>query len=201
MSALLASDAGRFSADIAALDDATFGRMCGVSWRDRSDCPARSALSYVRVEHRIFDGGRQTGELVVASASAVHAVALFARLWNLRLPIASMRLVDDFEGDDDRSMAANNSSAFNFRTIAGTSSLSLHSLGIAIDINPVQNPWQGPAGVAPIEGNHYLDRHNIRPGMFVRPGPVVAAFDELGWEWGGDWRHAFDYHHIVWRGR
>jgi poly-gamma-glutamate synthesis protein (capsule biosynthesis protein) len=108
-----------------------------------------------------------------------------------------MRLVDDYDADDDRSMSADNSSAFNFRVIAGTNLLSQHALGRAIDINPVENPWRRPDKLLPPEGQVFADRTIIRPGMIVRPGPVVAAFDELGWEWGGDWRHAFDDHHIA----
>ena len=95
-------------------------------------------------------------------------------------------------------MSADNTSAFNFRLIAGTQILSQHALGLAIDINPVENPWRKPDRLVPPEGAAFADRTVIRPGMFVRPGPVVAAIDELGWEWGGDWRHAFDDHHLVW---
>ncbi len=108
-----------------------------------------------------------------------------------------MRLVDDFAASDDASMAADNSSAFNFRVVAGTELLSQHALGRAIDINPVENPWRRPDRLVPIEGAAFADRTHVRPGMIVRPGPVVAALDELGWEWGGDWRHASDDHHVV----
>jgi len=134
---------------------------------------------------------------------AARTVALFRRLWQLGFPVRQLRLVDDFAASDDASMAADNSSAFNFRVIAGTDLLSQHALGRAIDINPVENPWRkaDPAGagrIVPDAGRAFADRTVIRPGMIVRPGPVVAAFDELGWEWGGDWRHSFDDHHIAW---
>jgi hypothetical protein len=109
-----------------------------------------------------------------------------------------MRLVDDYGGDDDASMAADNSSAFNFRVVAGTNVLSQHARGLAIDINPVENPWRRPDRVLPEAGRAFLDRGDVRPGMIVRPGPVVAVLDEMGWEWGGDWKHAWDDHHVVW---
>jgi hypothetical protein len=109
-----------------------------------------------------------------------------------------MRLVDDFGASDAASMDADNSSAFNFRMIAGTQTLSQHALGRAIDINPVENPWRKPDRIVPEAGRAFADRSDVRPGMFVRPGPVVSSLDELGWEWGGDWRHAFDDHHLVW---
>ncbi|MBS1121883.1 MAG: putative cytoplasmic protein, partial [Deltaproteobacteria bacterium] len=113
-------------------------------------------------------------------------------------PIRQLRLVDDFEASDEASMAADNSSAFNFRVVAGTQLLSQHALGRAIDLNPIENPWRRPDRIVPEAGRVFADRRHIRPGMIVRPGPVVAALDELGWEWGGDWMHAFDDHHIMW---
>jgi hypothetical protein len=109
-----------------------------------------------------------------------------------------MRLVDEFDASDDVSMSADNSSAFNFRVVAGTNQLSQHAHGLAIDLNPVENPWRLPDRLLPREGEAFADRTRVRPGMIVRPGPVVAALDELGWEWGGDWRHAKDDHHVVW---
>ena len=95
-------------------------------------------------------------------------------------------------------MAADNSSAFNFRVVAGTSVLSQHALGRAIDINPIENPWRRPDRIIPSAGEAFADRARVYAGMIVRPGPIVAVFDEQGWEWGGDWRHASDDHHVVW---
>ena len=137
-------------------------------------------------------------ELVVAAALAPRALELFRRLYALGFPIRQMRLVDDFGANDDASMSADNCSAFNFRLVAGTQLLSQHALGRAIDINPVENPWRRPDRLVPVEGQAFADRTHIRPGMFVRPGPVIAMLDEQGWEWGGDWQHAFDDHHLVW---
>jgi poly-gamma-glutamate synthesis protein (capsule biosynthesis protein) len=173
--------------------------MDGVSWHGGDPrCPRWDDLSYLTVDHVTFDGGTARGELVVAAALAPRAVELFRRLWCLGFPIRQLRLVDDFGASDDASMAADNSSAFNFRVIAGTDKLSQHALGRAIDINPVENPWRRPHRIEPEAGRAFVDRRDVRPGMFVRPGPVVAALDELGWEWGGDWRHAFDDHHLAW---
>lgn len=134
---------------------------------------------------------------MIAAAIAAPAIELFRRLWQLGFPIRQARLVDDYGASDDASMEADNSSAFNFRVIAGSSTLSQHALGRAIDINPVENPWRQPHKLVPPAGQAFADRSTIRPGMIVRPGPVVAVFDELGFEWGGDWRHASDDHHIV----
>jgi poly-gamma-glutamate synthesis protein (capsule biosynthesis protein) len=198
MTALLLPIARDPAAEITAVPAAVRSRMEGVSWHgDDPRCPRWADLAYVQLDHRGFDGAAR-GELVVAAALADRAVQLFRRLWQLGLPIRQLRLVDDFAGSDDASMAADNSSAFNFRVVAGTDQLSQHALGRAIDINPVENPWRRPDRILPDAGRAFADRTAIRPGMIVRPGPVVAALDELGWEWGGDWRHAFDDHHVVW---
>jgi poly-gamma-glutamate synthesis protein (capsule biosynthesis protein) len=172
--------------------------MEGVSWRgDDARCPRWADLAYLQLDHVTFDGTAR-GELVVAAALASRTAALFRRLWHLGFPVRQLRLVDDFAASDEASMAADNSSAFNFRAVAGTDLLSQHALGRAIDINPVENPWRKRDLVMPDAGQAFIDRRAIRPGMIVRPGPVVAMIDELGWEWGGDWRHSFDDHHLVW---
>jgi poly-gamma-glutamate synthesis protein (capsule biosynthesis protein) len=199
LSALLAPPSRAFTAEIHAVPDEVRARITGTSWRpDDPRCPALDALAYLTLDHLTFDGGTARGELLVARPLASRALDLFRRLYQLGFPIQQMKLVDDFDASDDASMSADNASAFNFRVVAGTQLLSQHALGRAIDINPVENPWRRPDRILPPEGEAYADRTNIRPGMIVRPGPIVAVFDELGWEWGGDWRHAWDDHHIVW---
>jgi hypothetical protein len=198
MSALIAAPRRDPAAEIGPVPPAVRVRMEGVSWRgDDPRCPRWDDLAYLQLDHVAFDG-TACGELVVARALAGRTVELFRRLWQLGFPVRRLQLVDDFGGSDDASMAADNSSAFNFRVVAGTTVLSQHALGRAIDINPVENPWRRPDRILPAAGAAFADRTDIRAGMIVRPGPIVAALDELGWEWGGDWRHAFDDHHIVW---
>jgi hypothetical protein len=198
VAALVSPPARAHTAEISAVPAPVRARMEGVSWHGGDPrCPRWDELAYLQVDHVTF-GGTARGELVVAAALAARAVELFRRLWHLGFPIRQLRLVDDFSASDDASMEADNSSAFNFRVVAGTGVLSQHALGRAIDINPVENPWRRPDRLLPAAGQAFADRRAIRPGMIVRPGPVVASLDELGWEWGGDWRHAFDDHHIVW---
>ncbi len=199
MTALLAAPTQSFRAEVHALPDVVRARIVGRSWRPGVPrCPRADELAYLTLDHVTFDGAVARGELLVATKVAPRACELFRRLFQLGFPIRQMKLVDDYNADDDASMSADNSSAFNFRLIAGTELLSQHALGRAIDINPVENPWRRPDKILPAEGISFADRANVRPGMIVRPGPVVALFDEQGWEWGGDWRHAFDDHHIVW---
>lgn len=175
-------------------------RMEGVSWR--SGCPVGlDALAYVEVSHWGFDGALHAGELVVATGGADDVVSVFADLFDAGVPVERMRLVDDYGADDDASMAANNTSGFNCRTVAGTNRWSEHASGLAIDINPVQNPYVRGGFVAPPAGRAYLDRTDVRPGMAVRPGPIVRAFEAIGWRWGGDFGSLKDYQHFSASGR
>jgi poly-gamma-glutamate synthesis protein (capsule biosynthesis protein) len=199
VTALLAPPSRPFGAEVLAISDEIRARIAGKSWRDGDPrCPRLGELAYVRTDHITLDGGVARGELIVAAALASRAVELLRRLYALGFPIRQLRLVDDYGASDDASMDADNSSAFNFRTVAGTDVLSQHALGRAIDINPLENPWRRPERILPPAGAAFADRTHIRPGMIVRPGPVIAVLDEQGWEWGGDWRHAFDDHHVVW---
>ena len=169
----------------------------GVCWQPDPRCPSFDGLRVLTLSHWDFAGAVQTGQLVVAAAVADEVVAIFAALYQLRFPIACMRPVELYGGDDDASMAANNTSGFNFRNVAGTDVLSHHAHGVAIDINPLQNPMIVKGQVFPPAGAAYVDRGELRPGMIARPGPVVDLFDARGWEWGGDWRHMKDYHHFT----
>ena len=158
-------------------------------------------LRHLTVSYVGFDGQVSDGELVVAVDVAEPVVAVFGRLFELRYPIASLRLVDDFAGSDDASMAANNASAFNCRPVTGTTgTFSEHSYGTAIDLNPVQNPYVAGDTVLPPAGRDYLDRPPL-PGVLHAGDPVVQAFASIGWSWGGDWDGPVDYQHFSLNGR
>ena len=175
--------------------------MAGCSWQADTRCPRWDDLAYAEIDHLTFDGAVARGELVVARSVAAASVSLFRRLFAIGFPVRQMRLIDDFDASDDASMSADNTSAFNFRCIAGTDVLSHHAYGLAIDINPVENPMMNAHWLVPPEAAAYRDRRQLRPGMIVRPGPVTAILDELGWEWGGDWVHVADLHHVMRRRR
>jgi hypothetical protein len=194
---LVSPPGARFDGDVEALPSAWQARMTGVSWRPDPRCPRFEDLSLLTMSHWDFGGAARTGQLVVAAALAPEVLAIFAGLFALGFPIARMEPVDAFGGDDDASMAADNTSAFNFRNIAGTALLSRHALGAAIDINPRENPMIVGDRICPPSGAAFTDRGALRPGMIVRPGPVVALFEARGWEWGGDWSAPKDYHHFA----
>ena len=160
------------------------------------DC---SRLRLLRIKYIGFDSKEhRDGELIVLDAVAEEVIQLFGTLRHLRFPIAKIRLMNDFDANDEASMAADNTSAFNVRKITSGKAVSIHSYGLAIDINPIQNPYvihySSKERVAPQNGMRYLDRANRRPGMAE---PVVDVFANYGfWIWGGDWRNPVDYQHF-----
>jgi hypothetical protein len=156
-------------------------------------------LRLVRFSYLGFDGAtHDDGELVVLDAVADHVLAIFVALRSRAFPIASARLMNRYNGDDDASMARNNTSAFNVRRVEGTNSISLHAYGVAIDLNPIQNPYveRGARGVevSPPAGTGYVSRQNRRPGMAEA---VVDLFAHHGFaQWGGYWPRGIDYQHF-----
>lgn len=171
------------------------------SWRSGCPVPLQD-LRLVSVSHWGFDGAERAGEIVVHADYATDVVSVFDALFMARFPIEQMRLVDDFGGDDDRSMAANNTSGFNCRAATGSEGWSEHAYGRAIDINPIQNPFVTASGtVLPPAGEAHRDRDVTEPGLIISDGPVVAAFAAIGWQWGGDWVSGQDYQHFSVSGR
>jgi hypothetical protein len=165
-------------------------------WTWRSGCPVPpSELALAEVVFVDFDGIDRWGLLVVNAGEADDIVQVFGELYADDFPIARIEPIERFRGDDDASMAANNTSAFNCRAITGSTRFSQHSYGWAIDINPIQNPYVRGSTVLPPAGRDYLDRRDVRPGMLLRPG-AVDAFDRVGWTWGGDWNTLKDYQHF-----
>jgi hypothetical protein len=167
------------------------------SWR--SGCPvAPSALRRVRLSYWGFDGRAHTGALVVNASAVRDIVVVFRRLYGARFPIRRMRPIDAYGGNDERSLAADNTAAFNCRYAVGPGRRrwSTHASGLAIDVNPVENPYLESGRVHPRAGKAYLNRSKVRPGMAVRGGPLVRAFDGVGWQWGGRWQGTPDYQHF-----
>jgi len=154
------------------------------------------ALAYLTITHADFDNKSRQGHMIVAAEIAEEVLDIFREIYAARFPIHQMRLIDYFGADDIASMEANNSHAFNFRYIAGTTTVSRHGFGMAVDINPIQNPYLRGNNLQPAAGEPYLDRDNVRPGMIVPDCPVYTAFTSRGWTWGGNWTSPRDYHHF-----
>jgi hypothetical protein len=150
-----------------------------------------------------FDGRVHSGELVVHRDQAQNVLTTMSRVFEARFVIERMLLVDVYEADDDRSMEANNTSAFNCREVGGRPGVwSQHAYGRAIDINPVQNPYiSGSGKVSPPSGPRFANRSQDSPGMIHARGPVVGAFSSVGWGGGGFWSSSKDYQHFSSTGR
>ncbi|HEX8488912.1 MAG TPA: CapA family protein [Propionibacteriaceae bacterium] len=177
---------------------ASIRRRMASSYREGCPVPPED-LRYLRLSYWDFGGRARKGELLVAAKHADALVGVFRKLYAAKFPLERMRLVSDYDGDDDKSMAANNTSAFNCRTVAGTQRWSEHSSGAAIDLNPVQNPYVTDSGIAPPAGEAYArsrDRRSSVEGLITADSVVVRAFREAGWEWGGDWTSSKDYQHF-----
>jgi hypothetical protein len=162
-------------------------------------CPVGpSSLRRLRVGYWGFDGKSRVGTLVVNRSAVGPLTIVFRRLYKARFPIRRMRPIDAYGGNDERSLAADNTAAFNCRYAVGPGPKrwSAHAYGLAIDVDPVENPYLESGRVHPRAGRAYLDRTNIRPGMAVRGGLLVSAFRSVGWQWGGRWTGTPDYQHF-----
>lgn len=159
-------------------------------------CPVGpSELRLLTLPYVGFDGTRRTGQLVVNARAVTEVARVFTTLYAQRFPIRSMRPIDDFGGSDDASMSADNTSGFNCRQAVGGPGWSMHSYGLAIDLDPRENPYVEGGRVLPPEGAPYLDRATVRRGMIVTGGVAVRTFTSVGWQWGGTWSSP-DYQHF-----
>lgn len=181
--------------EIMEIDDALFSRIKGKSYKDDCAVPL-SSLRYLLVAHYDGDGNVRQGELICNAEIAEDLLDIFSNLYVARYSIGSMRLVDDFDADDIKSMQANNTSCFNFRTVAGTAKLSKHSRGLAIDINPLYNPYVKGATVSPAEGAPYADRRADFPYRIDESDLCYQEFAKHGFKWGGHWKTMKDYQHF-----
>lgn len=181
------------------IPDDVWGYMQGRSWRTGLPCARRDELVLMRIPYRDFQGATRMGALVVAGKVAAQVAAIFDEIYaSGRFRIYQMRLIDDFDGDDDRSIAANNTSGFNCR-LTDHGGLSKHALGLAIDINPVQNPYREGNLTVPEAGREYDQPQKRRSGimgLIVEGDIVTRAFGRHGWSWGGRWKHTVDYQHF-----
>lgn len=160
-------------------------------------CPlAPSQLRLLDVPYVGFDGAHHRGRIVVNARVATDVGRLFTTLAADGYPIRSLRPVDDFGGSDDASMAADNTSGFNCRKAVGGSGWSVHAYGLAIDVDPRENPYLEGGTVRPPQGRPYVDRRQARTGMVHAGDRVWRAFAAIGWQWGGRWGASPDYQHF-----
>ncbi len=158
-------------------------------------------LSYVTVSHLGFDGLLHTGELVVNQSAAPEMVKVFESLFAARYPIEEMRVVSAPELDLAPTGDGNNTTVFVCRPATGGTNWSQHAYGLAIDVNPFQNPyWKGDL-VLPELADYYTDRTTGAAGIIADDDAVTEAFRSIGWGWGGDWSSLKDWMHFSRNGR
>lgn len=178
-----------------------------------NDCPVSlDRLVLLNLSYTDFDGKKHhDGQMIVFDVVADSVLQVFKTLYKKSFPINSIRLINDFDGDDNKSLQANNTSCFNCRKIMNSDKYSIHSYGMAIDINPLQNPCLDTeykpgkieVEVLPPRGMQYMNRTKIRSGMVEsviddKNGlTVVDVLVQNGFSiWGGQWNFPIDLHHF-----
>lgn len=167
----------------------TYSEGCPVSVGD---------LFLIRFVHLDFSGNDKVGQIVVNRRISGAVTEILKIAYDIEYPIHQAVIMDNpaIKGDDEYSMEANNTSAFNYRKIAGTDRISNHSYGLAIDVNPLMNPYLALDGVwYPNNGKGYVNREEDKPGMLHETHDITLAFIERGFAWGGSWERP-DYHHF-----
>ena len=184
---------------ISPITDEIFARIQGKSFKDDCTLP-REDLRYLHVLHADLNGETCEGEMIVNYHIAEDVLEIFRQLYDAKYPIEKIRLVDEYDADDESSMEDNNSSSFNFRFISHTTRVSKHGLGLAVDISTLYNPYtkivDGERIVEPITGEPYLDRDADFPYKIDHEDLCFKLFTEHGFEWGGDWEDRKDYQHF-----
>lgn len=185
----------------APISDAVFKRIWLKSFKE--DCSIkRDELRYLRVLHANKEGLPQMGEIICNKAIANDLLYIFRKLYEANYRIERMVLIDEYDADDEKSMSANNTTCFNFRKVSGSTKLSKHSYGLAIDINPRINPYvRTRAGkIEPANGKDYAYKRTNKPGqalLFInRSDLCYKLFTERGFIWGGSWKYNIDYQHF-----
>lgn len=174
-------------------------KITGVSFHE-NDNITYDDLRYLNVLYVDFNGDTQTGEIICNKAIAQDFMEIFKELYDNEYQIDKIRLIDEYSGDDDLSCDDNNTSCFNYRVVGGTDSLSKHALGLAIDINPFQNPYitypNGVERISPAGSEPYADRDSGLPHMILEGDLCYNLFTSHGFTWGGHWKTLKDYQHF-----
>lgn len=196
--AVVGVGAQKFSAQ--PIPDSVFHRMQGRSWPE--GCTIRRAdLRYLRLTHVDAESKEHVGEMVCNKAIANDLIEIFKELYRQKYPIQRIRLIDDYEAVDERSMRDNNSSCFCYRKVSGTTKLSKHAMGMAVDINTLYNPYvrtgkDGRRIVEPATATKYVDRRKTFPYKIVKGDLLYRLFVQHGFKWGGSWRTMKDWQHF-----
>ena len=182
------------------IDEKIFSRIDGKSYKENCTVPLED-LRYLQVLHKTLTGETLSGELICNVKIAETLIEIFEKLYEANYPIEKIKLVDEYDADDELSMADNNSSCFNFRFVSNTNRISKHGYGMAIDINPRYNPYikfvNGKKSIEPANGANFEDRTKNFPYKITEDDLCYKLFIERGFLWGGNcWKNELDYQHF-----
>ena len=177
------------------LSDETVARISGITYRENPHITI-DELRELKLSYVDFDGCEQVGTMICNKAAADDLCSVFSELFKAGYQIEKIRLADEYGGNDDLIMADNCSSCFNYRTVANTNTLSLHALGLAVDINPRYNPYIVGDNIMPPNGAEYADRSRDFPHKIDCDDLCFKLFPSHGWKWGGSWKSSKDYQHF-----
>lgn len=173
-----------------------FEKMQGKSYKENCTVP-REELRYLHILYVGFDNNTHEGELIVNKRIAEDVLDIFKELYKAGYQIEKVRLIDEYNAQDELSMRDNNSSAFNFRYISYSTTLSKHAMGLAVDINTLYNPYikqvDGRLNIEPANAVQYVDRNRQFPHKIDHQDLCYKLFTKHGFEWGGDWEDSKDY--------
>lgn len=179
------------------ISDEIYQKMLGnsipINYQSKIDL---STLSYLQISYIGFDGKMHIGEMITSSKLSNEVLDIFKELYNIQYPIEKIKLIDEYNANDELSMSNNNTSCFCYRVISGTKSLSNHALGSAIDINPLYNPYVNKEIVSPAISTIYANRTTNFEHKITKGDAVYNIFTSRGWTWGGDWKNPKDYQHF-----
>lgn len=180
------------------LNDEIIDTITGLSYPDTGTSPliCYDDLCLLHVTYVDFNNNNQPGELICNKSIAADLLDIFQELYENNYQIESIRLIDEFDADDERSMKANNTSCFNYRTVSGSDKLSNHSFGCAIDINPFYNPYVTKSGIQPEGSEPYADRTADFPHKITSDDLAYKLFTAHGFTWGGNYKSVKDYQHF-----
>lgn len=182
------------------INNSLYQRIYKKSYKEDCTVP-RGDLRYLRVLHYDFSGNIRVGEIICNKSISGDLLSIFKKLYQEKYPIEKIVLVDDYGADDEASSGDNNTSCFNYRKVPGSESMSLHAYGMAIDINPLYNPYimrdaSGTVTCSPENASRYMDRSKEIPHKLDTEDLCVKLFKEAGFTWGGDWQNEPDYMHF-----
>lgn len=184
---------------ISEIDDKVFSRIDGKSYKKNCTVPLEE-LRYLQVLHKNLNGETLSGELICNVKIAETLIKIFEKLYAENYAIEKIRLVDEYNADDELSMSDNNSSCFNFRLVSNTNRISLHGYGLAVDINPLYNPYitfrNGKKNIEPANATEFEDRTKNFPYKITTDDLCYKIFTSNGFLWGGSWDDSKDYQHF-----